>query len=44
VRYRLSRVAEVSGIDPNDIGGLLDARFALQILDLARPPEPPPRL
>jgi sugar diacid utilization regulator len=44
VRYRLSRVAEVSGIDPNDIGGLLDARFAIQILDLTGRPEPPPRL
>lgn len=35
VRYRLMRIVEVSGIDPADMGGLLDARFALQILDLA---------
>jgi sugar diacid utilization regulator len=34
VRYRLARIAEVSSIDPNDIGSLLNARFALQILDL----------
>ena len=37
VRYRLARIAEVSGIDPNDMGRLLDARFALQILDLGHP-------
>ena len=34
VRYRLTRIAEVSGIDPADMGGLLDARFALQVFDL----------
>ena len=35
VRYRLARIAEVSSIDPNDLRSLLDARFALQIVDLA---------
>jgi DNA-binding PucR family transcriptional regulator len=35
IRYRLARIAEVSSIDPNDLHSLLDARFALQILDLA---------
>jgi sugar diacid utilization regulator len=35
IRYRLARIAEVSSIDPNDLRSLLDARFALQILDLA---------
>jgi sugar diacid utilization regulator len=37
VRYRLARIAEVAGIDPTDMGRLLDARFALQILDLSAP-------
>jgi DNA-binding PucR family transcriptional regulator len=35
IRYRLTRIAEVSAIDPNDLRSLLDARFAIQILDLA---------
>ena len=35
VRYRLTRIAEVSDIDPDDLRSLLDARFALQILELA---------
>jgi sugar diacid utilization regulator len=34
VRYRLARIAEVSEIDPADLRTLLDARFALQVLDL----------
>jgi sugar diacid utilization regulator len=34
VRYRLTRIAEVSTIDPGDLRTLLDARFALQVLDL----------
>lgn len=34
VRYRLTRIAEVSSIDPGDLRTLLDARFALQVLDL----------
>ena len=34
VRYRLTRIAEVSDIDPADLRTLLDARFALQVLDL----------
>ena len=34
VRYRLARVAEVSEVDPGDLRTLLDARFALQVLDL----------
>jgi DNA-binding PucR family transcriptional regulator len=34
VRYRLVRIAEVSEIDPADLRTLLDARFALQVLDL----------
>jgi sugar diacid utilization regulator len=34
VRYRLTRIAEVSAIDPGDLRTLLDARFALQVLDL----------
>lgn len=34
VRYRLARIAEVSEIDPGDLRTLLDARFALQVLDL----------
>jgi DNA-binding PucR family transcriptional regulator len=39
VRYRLNRIADVSAMDPNNIGSLLDARFALQILDLTSGPE-----
>lgn len=35
VRYRLTRIAEVSAVDPNDLRSLLDVRFALQIIDLA---------
>jgi sugar diacid utilization regulator len=34
VRYRLTRIAEVSDIDPADLRTLLDASFALQVLDL----------
>lgn len=34
VRYRLTRIAEVSDIDTGDLRTLLDARFALQITDL----------
>ena len=36
VRYRLARIAEVSAVDPADLRTLLDARFALQVLDLLR--------
>jgi sugar diacid utilization regulator len=35
IRYRLTRIAEVSAVDPNDLRSLLDTRFAIQILDLA---------
>ena len=34
VRYRLGRIGEISAVDPNELGSLLDARFALQILEL----------
>ena len=34
VRYRLARIGEVSAVDPADLRTLLDARFALQVLDL----------
>ena len=36
VRYRLARIGEVSAVDPADLRSLLDARFALQVLDLLR--------
>jgi sugar diacid utilization regulator len=34
IRYRLSRVRELSAFDPEQIGSLLDLRFAFQILEL----------
>jgi len=34
VRYRLNRVRELSTFDPEQIGSLLDLRFAFQILEL----------
>ena len=34
VRYRLARIAEVSAVDPADLRTLLDARFALAVVDL----------
>ena len=34
VRYRLHQVTRLTGIDPDDLGSLLDARFALQVLSL----------
>ena len=39
VRYRLGRVTKLTGIDVDDLGSLLDARFALQVLSLIDPPE-----
>lgn len=41
IRYRLTRIAEVSDIDPSDLHTLLDARFALQVLDLLGNDSPP---
>ena len=41
VRYRLTRIAEVSDVDPGDLRTLLDARFALQVLDLLGNESPP---
>lgn len=34
IRYRLSRVKELSSFDPEQIGSLLDLRFAFQIMEL----------
>ena len=38
VRYRLHQVKKLAGIDPDDLGSLLDARFALQALALGSRP------
>jgi DNA-binding PucR family transcriptional regulator len=35
VRYRLGKIRSISAIDPDSLDDLLDARFALQVLDLA---------
>lgn len=37
VRYRLRQVRELTRIDPDELSSLLDARFALQALDMTRP-------
>lgn len=37
VRYRLGRITKLTGIDVDDLGSLLDARFALQVLSLLDP-------
>ena len=34
VRYRLAKIAEISSIDPYRLESLLDATFALRLLDL----------
>jgi sugar diacid utilization regulator len=44
VRYRLARIAEVSDVDPGDLRTLLDARFALQVLDLLGDDEAAPTI
>jgi PAS domain S-box-containing protein len=40
VRHRLGRIRRLTRIDPADLGSLLDARFALQTLDMMGPPPP----
>ncbi|HEU5083688.1 MAG TPA: GAF domain-containing protein [Acidimicrobiales bacterium] len=35
VRYRLGKIRSISAIDPDRLDDLLDARFALQVLDLS---------
>ncbi|MDA2989738.1 MAG: helix-turn-helix domain-containing protein, partial [Actinomycetota bacterium] len=35
VRYRLTRIRELSGKDPTRFDDLVDLRFALHVLDLA---------
>ncbi len=41
IRYRLSRIREISSFDPAQIGSLLDLRFAFQILEFCGALDPP---
>jgi sugar diacid utilization regulator len=42
IRYRLSRIREISGMDLDNLDTLVDARFAMQLLELLGDLEPRP--